>query len=98
MSVTGHLSCLDSQKWQLYNTAGYDRIGHSYYFCDEGNPSCVKGVHLKNLAKEAFLTVLITAWVVGFIDQFESWSMTAVYITITLVMVAITFADRRVLS
>ncbi len=51
---------------------------------------------MKNLAKEALLAVLVAAWVVGLVHQFGSWSMTAVYVGISLMMAAVSFADRLV--
>ena len=56
----------------------------------------MKGVHLKNSAKEALRAVLIAAWIVGLAHQFELWSTTILYLAISLVMVALTFADRLV--
>jgi hypothetical protein len=51
---------------------------------------------MKNLAKEALLAVLAAAWIVGLVYQFGSWSMISVYVAISLVMVALRFADRLV--
>ena len=50
-----------------------------------------------NLAKQALLAVLTAAWIVGLVHQFGSWPMTATYVTISLGMVTVTFADRLVL-
>jgi hypothetical protein len=55
----------------------------------------LKEIGLKTLTKkEALWAVLIAAWIVGLVNQFGSWSMTAFYIAISFVMVAVTFADR----
>jgi hypothetical protein len=78
--------------------AGDDRIGHARYFCNERNPRCVKGVHLKNVAREALWAVLAAVWIVGLVNQFGSWPMTTFYIAISFAMVAVAFADRRVLN
>ena len=51
---------------------------------------------MKNLANEALLAVLAATWIVGLIHQFGSWPMTAFYVAISLVMVAVKFADRLV--
>ena len=51
-----------------------------------------------NLAKQALLAVLTAAWIVGLVHQFESWSMAAVYIAISLVMVAVMFGGQFVLK
>ena len=53
---------------------------------------------MKNLAIEALWAVLAAAWIVGLVNQFGSWPMTAFYIAISLAMVAVRFADRRVLK
>jgi hypothetical protein len=53
---------------------------------------------LKNLAREALWAVLAAAWIVGLVHQFGSWPMTALYVVISLAMVAVRFADRRVLN
>jgi hypothetical protein len=58
----------------------------------------VKGVPLKNLAKEALWAVLAATWITGLVYQFGSWSMTAVYVAISFMMVAVTFSDRLVLK
>jgi hypothetical protein len=50
------------------------------------------------LAKEALWAVSAAAWIVGLLSQFGSWPMTAVYIAISLAMIAVTFADHRVLN
>ena len=50
-----------------------------------------------NLAKQALLAVLTAAWIVGLVHQFESWSMVAVYIAISLVIVAVMFGGQLVL-
>ena len=54
------------------------------------------GTVAMNLAKEALLAVLIAAWIVGLVHQFGSWSMTAVYVAISLVMVAVMFGGELV--
>jgi hypothetical protein len=58
----------------------------------------VKGVHLKNLAKEALWAVLAATWITGLVHQFGSWSMTTIYIAISFMMVAVTFSNRLVLK
>ena len=58
----------------------------------------MKGVHLKNLAKEALWAVLAATWITGLVHQFESWAMTTVYAAISLMMVAVTFSNRLVLK
>ncbi len=51
---------------------------------------------MKNLAEEVLLAVLVATWVFGLVHQFGSWSMTAVYVAISLMMAAVRFADRLV--
>lgn len=51
-----------------------------------------------SLAKEALGAILAAAWIVGLVHQFDSWSMTAVYLAISLVMVTVTFGGQRVLK
>jgi hypothetical protein len=51
-----------------------------------------------NLAKEALWAVLAAAWIAGLVHQFGSWSMTAAYVAISLVMVAVTFGGQLVLK
>lgn len=58
----------------------------------------MKGVHLKNLAKEILWAVLAATWITGLVHQFESWTMTTVYVVISLMMVAVTFSNRLVLK
>ena len=53
---------------------------------------------MKNLPKEALWAVLAATWITGHVHQFGSWSMTAVYVAISLMMVAVTFSDRLVLK
>ena len=53
---------------------------------------------MTKLAREALWAVLAAAWIVGLVSQFGSWPMTAIYIAISLAMVTVTFADRRVLN
>jgi hypothetical protein len=48
------------------------------------------------LVKEALLAVVAATWIIGLVSQFGSWSMTAFYIAISLVMVALTFGSRLV--
>jgi hypothetical protein len=55
----------------------------------------VKGVHLKNYAKDALLAVVGAAWIVGLVHQFGSWSLTAFYVGISLLMVAVRFSGHR---
>lgn len=49
-----------------------------------------------NLAKEALWAVLAATWFVGLVHQFGSWSMTAVYVAISLGMVAVMFGGQLV--
>ena len=58
----------------------------------------MKGVPLKNLAKEALWAVLAATWITGLLHQFGSWSMTTVYVAISIMMVTVTFSDRLVLK
>ncbi len=51
-----------------------------------------------NLVKQALLAVLTAAWIVGLVHQFKSWSMAAIYIAISLVMVAVMFGGQLVLK
>ena len=44
--------------------------------------------------KEAVFAVLATKWIVGLVDQFRSWTMTAFYVAISLVMIALTLGHR----
>jgi hypothetical protein len=52
----------------------------------------------KNLAKDVLQAVLAATWIVGLVHQFGSWSMTASYIAISIAMVAVMFADHRILK
>jgi hypothetical protein len=56
-----------------------------------------KSVAMK-LVKEAVVAVLAAAWVVGLVHQFGSWSMTAVYVAISLGMVAVISSNQLVLK
>jgi nitrate/nitrite transporter NarK len=47
-----------------------------------------------NLVKEGLLAVLVATWTVGLVSQFGSWTMTAFYIAISLVMITMTFGNR----
>jgi hypothetical protein len=58
----------------------------------------MKGVRLKNLAKEALWALLAATWITGLMHQFESWTMTTVYVAISLMMAAVAFSDRLVLK
>jgi hypothetical protein len=58
----------------------------------------VKGVLLKDLAKEALWAVLAATWITGLVHQFESRAMTTGYVAISLMMVAVTFGNRLVLK
>lgn len=53
---------------------------------------------MKQFASESLGAVLIAAWIVGLVNQFGSWPMTAFYIAISLAMSALSFADRRMLN
>ena len=50
-----------------------------------------------NFLKEALLAVSAATWIVGLVDQFRSWTMTAFYIVISLVMIAVTLGNRLML-
>jgi hypothetical protein len=50
------------------------------------------------LAKEAPGAVVAATWITGLVHQFGSWSMTTVYVAISLMMVAVTFGNRLVLK
>ena len=52
----------------------------------------------KTLVREALGAVMIAAWIVGLVSQFGSWPMTAFYIAISLVMVALSFGGRRMFN
>jgi hypothetical protein len=51
-----------------------------------------------NVAREALWAVLAAAWIVGLVNQFESWPMTAVYVTISLAMIAVMFGHWGLLN
>ena len=51
---------------------------------------------MKSLAKEALAAVLVAAWIAGLVHQFGSWPMMAVYVAISLMMVAVRFSGRLV--
>jgi hypothetical protein len=51
-----------------------------------------------NVAREALWAVLAAAWIVGLINQFESWPMTAFYLVISLAMIAVMFSHQGVLN
>jgi nitrate/nitrite transporter NarK len=51
---------------------------------------------LKKLAKEALWAVLAATWITGLVHQFESLTMTTLYVAISLMMVAVTFGNRLV--
>jgi hypothetical protein len=53
---------------------------------------------LKNWQKEALWAVLAATWITGLVHQFGSSSMTAVYVAISLMMVAVKLSDRLVLK
>ena len=58
----------------------------------------MRAIRLKNLAKEALLAVLVATWIAGLIHQLGSWSMTALYVAISLAMAGVTFGNRLVLK
>ena len=58
----------------------------------------MKGVPLKNLAKDVLWAVLSATWITGLVHQFESWALTTVDVAISLMMVAVTFGNRLVLK
>ena len=47
-----------------------------------------------DLAKQALWAVLAGAWIAGLVHQFESWSMTAAYVAISVAMVAAMLGSR----
>jgi hypothetical protein len=49
-----------------------------------------------SMVKEALGATLLAAWIVGLVHQLGSWSMTAVYVAISFVMVTVMFSDRLV--
>jgi hypothetical protein len=51
-----------------------------------------------NLAKEALWAVLAAVWIAGLIHQFESLSMTAGYLAISLAMCTVIFGGQFVLK
>jgi hypothetical protein len=51
-----------------------------------------------NVAREALWAVLAAAWIVGLVNQFESWPMTAFYLVISLAMIAVMFGHQGVLN
>ena len=53
---------------------------------------------MKQFASESLGAALIATWIVGLVNQFGSWPMTAFYIAISLAMAALSFADRRMLN
>jgi hypothetical protein len=48
--------------------------------------------------KEALLAVLAATWIVGLVDQLRSWTMTAFYVAISLVMIAVALGNRLMLK
>jgi hypothetical protein len=51
-----------------------------------------------NVAREAVWSVLAAAWIVGLVNQFESWPLTAVYVAISLAMIVVMFGHRGMLN
>lgn len=51
-----------------------------------------------NVAREAVWSVLAAAWIVGLVNQFESWPLTAFYLAISLAMTAVMFGHRGMLN
>jgi hypothetical protein len=51
-------------------------------------------IRLKLVAKEALVATMAAAWVVGLVHQFKSWSMTAVYLAISLAIVGVVFGNQ----
>ncbi len=51
-----------------------------------------------NVAREAVWAVLAAAWIVGLVNQFESWPLTAFYLAISLAMIAVMFGHRGMLN
>lgn len=49
-----------------------------------------------SLVKDALGAILAAAWIVGLVHQLGSWSMTAVYVAISLVMVTVMFSGQLV--
>jgi hypothetical protein len=59
--------------------------------------SC-RGADAMNVAREALRAILVSAWIVGLVNQFESWPMTAFYVAISLAMIAVMFGHRGLLN
>ena len=59
-------------------------------------PLRVPGAYVMNLVKEALLAILVATWAVGLVSQIGSWTMTALYIAISLVMITVTFGNRLI--
>jgi Flp pilus assembly protein TadB len=53
---------------------------------------------MKNFTKDALLAVLVATWIAGLVHQLGSWSMTALYVAISLAMAGVTFGNRLVLK
>jgi len=51
-----------------------------------------------SFVKEALGAILAAAWIVGLVHQLGSWSMTVVYVAISLVMVTVMFGDQLVVK
>jgi hypothetical protein len=56
------------------------------------------GANAMNVAGEAVWAVLAATWIVGLVNQFESWPMTAFYLAMSLAMIAVMFGHRGVLN
>jgi hypothetical protein len=50
------------------------------------------------VAGEALWAILVSAWIVGLVNQFESWPMTTFYVAISLAMIAVMFGHRGMLN
>jgi len=51
-----------------------------------------------NVAREAVWALLAAAWIVGLVNQFDSWPMTAFYVAISIAMIAVMFGHRGMLN
>jgi len=50
------------------------------------------------MAREALWALLVSAWIIGLVNQFESWPMTTFYVALSLAMIAVTFGHRGMLN
>ena len=54
------------------------------------------GKNEMQLAKEGFVALLVALWIGGLIAQFGSWTTTAGYLAISMLLVGLIFGDRLV--